>query len=158
MSENTKIQTGFTTNRVGRPLQLGSPEEWWDGFLSYRQKITDSKKWIKKDFIKSGPNAGQIVDIEVTPPLTMQGFCNHIDIVYQTLLNYEKKEEFIEVIARIRGEIQDNQVTGAQLGFYDSNIVARLNGLKDRQDVTSNDNEISIAQIKFIDSTETKTD
>jgi hypothetical protein len=51
---------------------------------------------------------------------------------------------------RIKEEIRNDQIEGAIVGQYNNNIVARLNGLKENSDVTTNGKEINEIKINII--------
>lgn len=57
--------------------------------------------------------------------------------------------EFSDVIMYVKDKIHSSIVMGGLLGTVNPMIASRIAGLKDRTDVTTNDNEIQIAQIKF---------
>ena len=121
-----------------------TPEEWGHVFLDYLKDRQD-KEWQKKEPIKSGDRAGDIIDIPHCLPLTIRSFCVFANVIPDTFRNYEKAEgyeEYFLITTRMRNVIEADQIDGATVGAYNPNIIARLIGLKDRSDVTSNDTEI----------------
>lgn len=106
----------------------------------------------KVESIKSGDKAGETFDVKLKVPLTIKGFTSFIGITHQTFLNYESEDSYkayFEVIKLIREFIENEQLQGASLGLYNSNIIARLQGLKEQTDVTSGGNEIKSQVVEF---------
>lgn len=77
----------------------------------------------------------KIVEVNKMRPFTLQGFCNFAEISIQTFYNYEKKEDFLEVIRGIRGIVENQQLEGAAAGFLNPNIIARKLGLVDKREI-----------------------
>lgn len=106
---------------------------------------TDKRKWIKRDFIKSGNLAGQIVEIEVDTPYTFEGLCQHLEIDTKTFYNYRNSEnykDFFPIFAYVEDRIKKQHAEGAMISAFDSSFTARYDGIKDRSDITSNDKDI----------------
>lgn len=109
-------------------------------------KFEEYVEWAKKhpSFVNK-VSAGEIIPIPIERPLTLVGFCVFADIVKNTFREYERQEEFLSVTTRARTAFAKSQIEGALIGAYNPNIVARLQGLADRQDVTTNGKEITQA-------------
>lgn len=84
-------------------------------------------------------------------PFTMQGLCLFLDVNTVYFNHFEESlkgkeddlsNDFSKIVIRIREIIYNQKFTGAASGFFNSNIIARDLGLKDRSDVTSNDKEL----------------
>lgn len=45
--------------------------------------------------------------------------------------------DYVTIVTRIKEEIRNDQIEGALIGQYNNNIVARLNGLTEKTDVTT---------------------
>lgn len=123
-----------------------NPDSLWDEAVKYFEWIS-KRVWSKKDAVRSGENAGMLIDIPTQTPMSIESFCLFADISFQTFRNYESNEGnykvFFEVTARIRKIIESNQFEGATVGVYNPNIIARKLGLVDRTDLTTKDNEIN---------------
>ena len=138
-------------NRTGRPRRFSTPEEMQSEIDKYFE-YTDKNPLYKSDFIKSGDNAGQIIDIPIKTPYTLEGLCLFININTSIWHKYEKEEEykeFKEVITYARDRIRGQQIGGGVAGVYDSNLVARINNLRERSDITSDEKPIQTTQINF---------
>ena len=110
-----------------------SPDELWLAACEYFEWAKQDPI-IKKDFIKSGDYAGQKVDIELDRPFSLEALCIHINISFQTFLNYERdqKQTYFDVITRIREIINVNNFDGGMVGIFNQNIVIRKLGLTEK--------------------------
>lgn len=123
-----------------------TPDLLWDEAVKYFEWISN-RVWNKKDPIKSGDNAGTLIDVPTQTPMSIQSFCLFVDITPDTFRNYISNEgsykDFFEVTTRIRSIIESNQWEGATVGAYNPNIIARTLGLIDRSDITSKDKPLT---------------
>jgi len=129
----------------GRQKLFESPDHFLNEANKYFEYCDNNTKWVKKDFIRSGELAGQIIDLEIPTPYTIEGLCTFLGITYQTFLNYESLEshkEFFEVFTYVRQKIKNQQLSGATSGIFNANIVSRINGLTEKVDHTSNGKEL----------------
>lgn len=133
-------------NKHGRDYKY-QPEELWEEFKQYVEWVNDTP-WYKNEAIKSGDMAGTIIPIPTRKPLTIEGFCLFADIVHKTFMDYEKRKDFVTVVTRIRGAIENDQLEGASVGAYNPNIIARKLGLQDKQQ-TEHTGEIIVKPPKF---------
>lgn len=126
------------TRKVGRPRAY-TPE-------ALETKFEEYVGWAKANPIHINKvSAGEIIAVPTERPLTLVGFCVFADIVENTFREYERLAEFLSVTTRARTAFANSQIEGALIGAYNPNIVARLQGLADRQDVTTNGKEITQA-------------
>lgn len=120
----------------GRKKLFETPESFLNAALGYFKEV-DENPWIKKEVIKGGMMAGEIVDVPTSRPYTIEGLCIYLGISRQTFLNYEKDEnykDYFEVLTYIREKIELNQLEGATVGAYSATIIARKLGLVDRKE------------------------
>lgn len=68
-------------------------------------------------------------------PLSIRDFCVHLG-VGETWFR-QLPDDFSSVKAHIQGFLEDYQVKGAMTGIYNANIVARLIGLKERTELST---------------------
>ena len=72
--------------------------------------------------------------------MTIEGLCIYLDVTVQTFHNYGSNEkpykEYFEIVTRIREIIRDQKLTGAMIGCYNANIIARELGMVDKKEVT----------------------
>ncbi len=132
---------------VGRPQIFETPEDLYNSACEYFEYTTNRKDLDKYAF-KQKRNV----------PFTLTGLCLFLGVNtkyfwdFKRRLNVEESEkdaEFSEVINKIEEIIQTQQVTGAIVGLYKENIIARLNGIKDsvKQEVT----ETKAPRVEFFD-------
>ena len=134
----------YKNGNTGRKPKFENPEDLIKVFNDWLEVMKD-KKWIKQDFIKSGERAGEIIELEIQTPLTLQGFCLFagVNTTYfydfieglKSMKDREKAEEFSKIITHIRETITEQKLQGAMVGAFNPMIVARIEGLKDKQEI-----------------------
>jgi hypothetical protein len=115
-------------------------------------EITKHSFWEKEDFIKSGPEAGQIIKMKTSTPFLIQDLClylrvnrNYFTDLFDSLQGKNDPEslEYSRVIAHVEQLIATQKLQGGLVGAYNPMLVARIEGLKEKTDITSNDQQIS---------------
>lgn len=117
----------------GKDKLFATPEIFVNEAIKYFNWC-ESNKWIVQDFIKSGQDAGKIVNLERDRPMSIEGLCNFLGITYQTFSNYEKDErykDYFDVLSYVRKVVEVNQFEGGSVGVFNSAIMIRKLGLKD---------------------------
>ena len=122
-------------------------------------ELTSKTYWYKEDFLKAGNKAGKKIKLKTSTPFTLKGLTLFLGVNSQyfsdfvgTIENMKEpqiKKDFSLVVTRIRDIVSTQKLNGAMVGAYNSNIVARLEGLTERTDITSGDKSISIGAIEF---------
>ena len=127
--------------KSGRKMNLESPEQLWGLACDYF-KQQDATPWEKTDF--KGKDAVK-VSIPTSAPYLWSGFedflfergvCSSLKD-YRTASRKPKEEQgiyapFSEVITHIDKIMLTQKISGAMVGAYNSNLVARLEGLVDK--------------------------
>ena len=133
------------TNKTNGPIRkMGRPRAYTPEALE--AKFEEYVEWAKKHPLSINKvSAGEIIPVPTERPLTLVGFCVFADIVENTFREYERQDEFFSVTTRARTAFTNSQIEGALIGAYNPNIVARLQGLADHQDVTTNGKDIAQA-------------
>lgn len=126
---------------MGKHKYIETPEKMWELFEQYRDATKARVRRIPKATVKG------VLYEEHTPPLTIEGFKNYCadnECDVQRYFNNRDNEytEYAPIISRIKEVIREDQIEGAMVGQYNSNIVARYQGLTEKQDVTTNGNDI----------------
>lgn len=148
-------------NPIGRPPRYQRAEELW-------KKFEDYATWVKNTPIQASialqgkktagtMEKGQQGTHHVTRPLTLDGFKVFAHISDWPMFKRTKKyqtKDFLVVIRAIEDIIRDNQVSGAMANVFNSNLVARLNGISDKQEVMGKDG----GAIKYSDMTKEQVD
>lgn len=132
-------------NKVGRPKSLDSPAQLWELACGYFGRVSGSP-WNRRDY--KGKDAFK-VDIPTTAPflwsgleayLFEEGICTTLKDYRTASRNEDYRDgayrEFAEVVRAIDAIITTQKVSGALVGAYSPNLVARLEGLVDKSEET----------------------
>lgn len=134
----------------GRPPVFKTPNDLWRCFLEYIAMVDAHDINLPTYIVKGSKRGAKERDNsnkeegkggKVARPLTFQGFMAFTGMgsEWRTFASYTAKrsDEFSAVISRIRAVVQSDQIEGGLANIYNSNLTARLNGITDRQDITS---------------------
>jgi hypothetical protein len=138
---------------------IETPDKMWELFEAYRKEVKDNPRTNHVFVGKDGLSKNQ----ELERPLTMEGFyeyvCERKDTKFETdspdLSDYfenkdERYNEYIRICSRIKRNIRQDQIEGGMVGQYNPSITQRLNGLTDKQDVTSGGEKLTEVTIKIV--------
>ena len=119
-------------------------DEWLNKVIEYFEYMSTSV-WLKNEAIKSGDMAGQCMQVKASTPLTRDSLAVFAGIHKTTIDNYASNKEGYEGYFDITNHALDiidmNLKDGALLGFYNANLVARLQGIKDQtENINKNEN------------------
>ena len=135
---------------AGRPYQI-TAKQMEAKFEKYKHWLSE-ETFSRPELIKSGERAGETINVQVPSPPDIISFCQFAGISVQSLYNYCSEEceksniELFEISMRAKEWISSKQIRGAAAGVYNHAIVARLNGLKDVQQVEqTNPEQINIS-------------
>lgn len=164
VKSNVTNENSLPKKNVGRPKAFNVAEELYDKIQHYFNSITrtcpaydmvfDYKDEVGKDVFKQVPrlnNAGEQVHItEYFERPSVLGLCAHIGITRETLLQYEKDEEFSDAIKKAKSKIE--QYLEEQLYRKDqvTGIIFNLKnnfGWKDKQEINHGGQSDSPIQI-----------
>lgn len=131
--------------RHGREKIFSTPDELWDAACEYFQWAIDNPL-NQAEPIKSGELAGTCMSVEKMRPFSISGML----IFFGTSNGYWRKfraeqkdnDEFFTVIQKIEAVIWTQKFEGAATGLLQPNIIAMELGLKQRTDVTTDDEKI----------------
>ena len=133
--------------RNGRPPVFETPDDLWRCFSEY-VALVEQHDINLPTYVVKGSKREEGKGGKIARPLTFQGFMAFAGISreWADFEKYTKQrdEGFCEVITRIRRIIESDQVEGGLANIYNSNLTARLNGLKDRTDHTSGDEPLEV--------------
>lgn len=138
------------TNPRGRRRLLPSAEELWRKAREYFAWCDDTP-WCRVDLVKYQGEATQEA-VPLGRPYTVDGLTVFLGVAGSYFRTAEKElfekvekkratpieEELLDTIQYIKTVIRSQQIEGAAVGVFNASLVARINGLVDRQDVTSN--------------------
>lgn len=134
--------------RRGRKAKLGTPEALLQNFLDYAAEVRGRNDWDGQDWVGK---EGTEVTVRKRVPLTISGFCTFMGVGDSYLWELKKTVRvandpfFTEVIAWVESTIRADQIEGSMCGYYPERLVARLNQLAEKTDVTSNGETVSAA-------------
>ncbi len=130
-----------TKKNISTPAQL---------YKYFQQYVKDCKKNPKQENFYSTKRDKQI-SITRERPLLWEGFDVWLrkNEILSRLSDYKANKEgryseYAYIIHTIEGEIWEDQYTGASVGIYQHNIIARKLGLVDKQDITSDGEKIKM--------------
>ncbi len=136
--------------KPGRPKAIDSPEmllELWNDY----KKVTDANPWHKVDVYGKDAN---LMRVPLQVPYTWEGFDSYLfnKGILKTMDDYKKNyngayQMFSHIIAHIQSEIFAHNYTGAAIGVFNANLIARKLGIKDQTDITSNDEALPAPKI-----------
>ena len=121
----------------GRKPLFSSPDDLWNAACEYFEWIEENPLKESKAFAYQG--VVTIEEVNKMRPFTMNGLTLFLDISIQTFYDYKKREDFIEVIAKIEQCIYNQKFEGAAADLLNANIISRELGLADKQDLSSSD-------------------
>ncbi|WP_320906315.1 MULTISPECIES: terminase small subunit [Bacteroides] len=111
----------------------------------------DRHPWEKVELVKYKGDYNE-ADIPLGRPYTVEGLTYYLGVsgsYFRSAKNNLKEKieqgratsdevDLLEAIEMIEQAIRTQQIEGAAVGVFSANLVARINGLVDRQDITSN--------------------
>ena len=152
----------------GRPRSFNKPHELWDKALEYF-KWVDENPWQRKNASQSNAQSKNSAsnhinqNVQLLPrAYTLYGLCAFVGICKWADFkrNYIERDGFLEVIDAIENIVTAQQVDGAMIHQFDSNLVARLNCIADttKTEITGKDGEpiITLPKLSAIDIEELK--
>lgn len=114
---------------------IETPEKMWEFFSAYRDEVK-RQPIMKHDFV--GKDAME-VERKLERPLTMEGFHNYLaenNIISDPSDYFENTDgrykDYVQVCARIKRTIRQDQIEGGMAGIFNPNITQRLNGLVEK--------------------------
>lgn len=125
-------------SKHGRDKLFGSPELLWESACEYFQWCDENPILSIKS--TTSTNGSSSEEKELQRPYTKQGLYFYIGCSEDWLRNFKKvaNHDFLRVIEAIEQTIENQQVAHAMVGVFNSNLVARLNGIKEQTDLTTN--------------------
>ncbi|MGL5913119.1 MAG: terminase small subunit [Bacteroidales bacterium] len=128
--------------KVGRPKTFKNAAQLFKLACEYFKRV-DENPYHKEDFIKGGEMAGDIVKLKIMRPYTWEGLEAYLfeKGYISTLKDYQSNregryEEFVPIIRAITKIMYDQKFSGASVGVFNANIIARDLGLVDKSNVT----------------------
>ena len=140
------IDTSMFNRGPGQPPRFTEPKQMMDEAVGYFN-------WCEKNPLKEHKVmsvGGQIkkTDAKLGRPYTQAGMCLFMSMSVATYHNYKNTDGFLEVTTIIDQIIYDQKYSGASVGLFNANIIARDLGLADKVEVVDNDKLTPWGEIK----------
>lgn len=143
--------------RLGANLKY-TPDALWEKAFAYFE-FMQNRHWNKIEVIKGGDRAGDLIEVPIPTPMTLESFCMYAGISMCTFNKYRTSPDFEfhnEVAEQIYSIISTQNFEGGMVGTYHAGLAARKLGLADKQDVTSGGDKLAPPIIVFKKSEELK--
>lgn len=123
---------------MGKKKYIETPEKLWEIFEAYRKDVKDNPRYKVEYVGKEGIK----VRTPIERPLSIDGFFTYGYDCGITIHHYFDNPEgaydaYRGIITRIRKAVRGEQIDGGMTGFYNSNLTARINGLRDIKEVNA---------------------
>jgi hypothetical protein len=130
----------------GTVKNIESPEKLLQLFDEYKAWVKENP-FLVHDFV--GKDAVEVYK-QKQRPITWQGFEGYLSErrIISQLKDYERNtngsyENYLPIISHIKAQTSANIIDGAMSGVYNANLAARLQGLVDRSDVTTDGDKVT---------------
>lgn len=134
MIEN-KFLFGWVMAEHGRPKAIESPEQFEQLALDYIEWVRNNP--VEKTITASFQGNISYRKIPHSRPMTQYGLAAHMGIGLSTLKDYGVKDDFSAIFKKICAIMTAHNVDGASSGDMNGNIIARIEGLAEKQEVQS---------------------
>lgn len=136
--EPTRFKRGnqlWKKRGVGRKTTY-SPEQLWEEFVAYTTWC-DENPWYEHKAERNKEDDIIEYSIPHATPYSLDGFQVWCDMSDEFLrsLDSAKTADFSGVLSSIRKTVRTQQIDGAMTGFFNANIVARINSLQENMNV-----------------------
>lgn len=121
---------------VGKPRAIESPEQFESLALEYIQWVLDNP--VMKTITASFQGEINYEKVPHARPMTQYGLAAHMGIGLSTLKDYGQRAEYSATFKRICAIMTAHNVDGASSGDMNGNIISRIEGLAEKQEVVSN--------------------
>lgn len=134
-------------SKHGTNKLFASPDLLWEAACEYFQLVKDNP--FEEQIVHQGKIA--LETIKKIKPFTLKGLCLYLGCCdsyfrsFKSTIKPENDNGFLTVISQIESVIFNQQYEAASAGFLKENIVSRMLGLKDSQDVTTNNKDLPSA-------------
>lgn len=137
------LKNQFWRNRSvhGRDKLFATPELLWKACEEYFNWC-DSHPWYKVEASKAPKiaKADQLIKVPNAIPYTLSGLCIYLNASRSWWTEFRKNEKlshgFLEIITRVEEIIYTQKFSGAAVGAFNANIMARDLGMVDRSELS----------------------
>jgi hypothetical protein len=130
-------------SKHGRDSLFKTPELLWESACEYFDWCNNNPIESSKKTLSTNGSSDEVKEFQ--RPFTKQGLFLYFHCSETWLTNFKKtcSEDFLRVIEAIEQTIESQQIEHAMVGMFNSNLVARIQGIKDSTDVTTNGKEMN---------------
>ena len=129
-------------DKIGRPPKFETPKDLWDEVVCYFQSC-DENPIVVQETCKTDKGVNTKT-LSHQVPYTWEGLYCYLQVC--NLNHYKEKEEFSSILTHIGNLIRNQKFTGAAVGIFNQNIIARDLGLVDKKEVKG---EMSVDGLKI---------
>jgi len=126
--------------KVGREKIFENTEILWSVACEYFDWVDNNPLLEEKLFSYRGGVTRETV--HKIRAMTIESLCLYLGIGKSTWSDYKQRDDFSAIVVQIENVIRSQKFAGAAADLLNANIIARDLGLKDKTDVTSNDEPI----------------
>jgi len=121
----------------GRPKLYETPEDFANSVADYFADVEENALYetqIIKVRDTTGAESVKVFKRPLPRCTTLSGLAVFLGISHETLLQYEKREKYTEIVTRAREIMFDRKLEGAAAGLFNSSIIARDLGLAEKSE------------------------
>ena len=122
-------------NLGGRPNLIESPEELEKLANEYMQWVKDNP--VMKTITASFQGEISYLKVPHQRPMTQYGLAAHLGVGLSTLKDYGSRDGFSAIFKKVTSKMTSWNVDGASSGDLNGNIIARIEGLTDKQEISN---------------------
>lgn len=121
---------------MGKPRAIESPEQFEELAFGYIEWVKNNP--VMKTITASFQGAISYEKVPHARPMTQYGLAAHMGIGLSTLKDYGQRDEYSATFKRVCAIMTAHNIDGASSGDMNGNIVSRIEGLAEKQEVVSN--------------------
>lgn len=121
---------------IGKPRLFGSVEEFESLAFEYIKWVEENP--VSKTITASFQGSINYLKVPHARPMTQYGLASYMGIGLSTLKDYGQREEFSATFKRICSIMTAHNIDGAACGDMNGNLISRIEGLAEKQEVVSN--------------------
>jgi hypothetical protein len=125
-------------SKDGRDRLFSTPDDLWMACCEYFQWVKDNPMTEEKIFRTKGGLSRE--DIYHDRAMTLAGLRVYIGLSASGYQVYQKKDEYQWVTNAVRDIMYSQKFEGAASGFFKENLIARELGLKDKKEISGDQN------------------
>lgn len=120
---------------VGKPRAIESLEQFEEMALDYIEWVKNNP--VMKTITASFQGSISYMKVPHARPMTQYGLAAHMGIGLSTLKDYGQRDEYSATFKRICAIMTAHNIDGASSGDMNGNIISRVEGLAEKQEVAS---------------------